>query len=66
MHYLFIWIQRWALDLMSYDCTIIHREGDRMRQVDALSINHEKVVVVEPNSIDQVLAWPLSRDAIQE
>lgn len=56
-------IHRWALELIDYDFKIVHRGGDRMRHVDALSRSYE-AMVVEPISFEHALAVEQGRDPI--
>lgn len=54
-------IARWALELENFEYEILHRGNERMRHVDALSRNRE-VLVVESNTLEQVLAVEQGRD----
>lgn len=54
-------ISRWALELQDYDYSIEHRDGERMRHVDALSRSHH-ILIVESDSFEQALAASQQRD----
>lgn len=54
-------IARWALDLQSYDYVIEHREGTRMKHVDALSRSCS-VLVIEDNSFEFNLSICQNKD----
>lgn len=48
-------INRWALILQDYNFEIVHREGNRMKHVDALSRTNS-IFVLEENTFEQNLA----------
>lgn len=54
-------IARWALFLQNYDYEIIHRKGDQMCHVDALS---RSILIVEPTSLEQALIYKQLKDPV--
>lgn len=54
-------IARWALFLQNYDYEIIHRKGDQMCHVDALS---RSILIVEPTSLEQALIYKQLKDSV--
>ena len=54
-------IARWALEMQNYDYELIHRSGDKMQHVDALS-RCMNVMIVETNSFEENLIICQSRD----
>jgi len=54
-------IARWALELQSYDYTVEHRPGNRMRHVDTLSRSFN-VCIIEDNPFEHNLSICQSRD----
>lgn len=54
-------IARWALELQSYDYTVEHRPGDRMKHVDALSRSFN-ICIVEDNPFEYNLSVCQSQD----
>lgn len=73
-------VARWYLKLMEYDYDIIHREGNRMRHVDALSrapvesANNrkitpdvsEKILMIKPSSADWVYMMQREDESLKE
>lgn len=54
-------ISRWALFLQNYDCEVVHRPGERMSHVDALSRCHS-VLVLEGSTFERTLSICQDRD----
>lgn len=54
-------ISRWAMELQSFDYTVEHRPGDRMKHVDALSRSFS-ICIVEDNPFEYNLSVCQSQD----
>lgn len=54
-------IARWAMFLQQYDYEIVHRPGDRMAHVDALS-RYNSILVLEGNTFEQTLSIKQEKD----
>lgn len=55
-------IARWGLELENYNYKIEHRPNQKMRHVDSLSRIPSDVNVIEPNSLEHILAVEQGRD----
>lgn len=53
-------IVRWALFLQNYDYEIVHRKGEQMSHVDALS---RSILFIGPTTLKQALVYKQMKDA---